>query len=70
MRKYFHSGQNLHLIWVRMQQYVVPLSFYCIHHAGGLGFSSHEIGISLAIAGIFMLPFTLVVFPLVNSYLL
>jgi len=35
---------------------------------GGLDFSLHDIGLSMAIIGVFLLPFTLVLFPLLEKY--
>ncbi len=40
---------------------------YMLCLIGGLGFSLHEIGISLTVVGVLVLPVTLVMFPLVRA---
>jgi len=37
-------------------------------HAGGLGFPLHDIGLSMAAVGVFLLPFSLVMFPVVRMH--
>ena len=74
-----HYGALLHLIQVRHLKrpctlYTCTMNLHytctctCISHSvGGIGFSLHEIGISLSIVGVILLPFTFSFFPLVST---
>ena len=44
------------------------LPFYtCLIHEGGLGFRLNQIGISLSVIGVLLLPLSLFIFPVVST---
>ena len=63
-------------LWTATANYLgesanLSVRFYCLNHnfhntLGGLQFSVYEIGLSLIVVGVFMVPFNLLLYPLVS----